>query len=78
MGCRGVGRREEACGVLDVARGLIVATLVMAGVAPTLVGGGKRGRREKASLGRPLALGHGYGLGQLERDQVRGREGMPG
>jgi hypothetical protein len=75
IGCRGAGRREEAHGVLGVTRGLVVVTLAMAGVAPALVGGGKRGRREKASLGRPLALGHGCELGRLRPGQEnRGRK----
>jgi hypothetical protein len=75
-GMPGCGR-EEVSGVLSVARDPVVMMLTMAGVAPTLVVGGKRGRREKGegSLGRPLALGHGYGLGRLElgREKERGR-----
>jgi hypothetical protein len=67
MVCRGAGRREEARGVLGVTRDLIGATLAVAGVAPALVVGGKRGRREKGegSLGHPLALGLDCELGRL-------------
>jgi hypothetical protein len=56
MVCRGVEGGEEASGVIVVARDLAIATLAMAGVASTLVGGGNRGRRHKAGLDR-LGLG---------------------
>jgi hypothetical protein len=75
IGCQGARRREEAHGVLGVTRGLVVATLAVAGVALALVGGGKRGRTEKASLGHPLALGRGCELGRLRPGQDnRGRK----
>jgi hypothetical protein len=56
MGCRGAGRRKEARGVLDVARDLIVATLVVAGVTPTPVERREQGRsrEEEVGLGPPV------------------------
>jgi hypothetical protein len=45
---QGAEGREEASGVIVIARDLAVATLAMARVASALVGGGNRGRREKA------------------------------
>jgi hypothetical protein len=50
MVCQGAEGREEANGVLSVTRDLVVVTLAVTGVAPTLVDGGSRGRgKERAS-----------------------------
>jgi hypothetical protein len=51
----------------------VVAMLTMAGVAPALVGGGKRGRREKASLGQ-FGLGPWPVLGRLGPGGEKERE----
>jgi hypothetical protein len=75
MVCRGAEGGEEASGMLVVTRDFTVVMLVVAGVAPALVGGGKRGEgRRLAGLTRPWALATSWAVSGQEEQKERERE----